>query len=83
MGKTQKPLKILVIGREDSDLWNSKDVQNLIEKGDKVERIDLEADAVMGEIAYRTFPKTARFTIQAIEGLRKTKPKPPKKGKGK
>lgn len=92
VGKVQKPLKIIVIGREDSEIWKHPDVRQLMERGDHIERVDLEADIVMGETAFRTFPDTVKFTIRAIEGIRKHKPKPEpkdesgktsKKGKGK
>lgn len=85
MGKTQKPLKILVMGPSAGQLFQDKKVQALIEKGDNVQIMEVEADCIMGETSYRTFPKTLKFTIAAIEGIRKAKPKPEKKvanGKG-
>lgn len=81
MGKTTKPLRIVVIGPTASKLFEDKKVKALIEKGDTVQTMTFEADVVIGENAMRTYPKTIKFTIAAIEDIRKAKPKPKKKAK--
>jgi hypothetical protein len=71
MGKTQTPLKILIVGRNPGPLYETEEIQRLIEKGDKVEQFTCDADMIIGESAMKSLPKTVRFTITAIENLRK------------
>jgi hypothetical protein len=83
MGKTQTPLKILIVGRNPGPLYETEEIQQLIKKGDQVEQFTCDADVIIGEGAMRSLPKTIRFTITAIENLRKErhgkKPNPRRK----
>lgn len=86
MGKTSKPLSILVTGSSAAELYEDPALQTMRDQGhtiDTTEDDEDQYDAIIGDNCLYAIPQTMKITLDAIKNIQKRKPKPPKKDKKK
>ena len=82
MGKTSKPLTILVTGSSAQELYEDPTLQAMEAQGHTITvATDDSYDVIIGDNCLYAIPQTMKITLDAIKNIQKKKPKPPKKGK--
>lgn len=84
MGKTSKPLSILVTGSSVYELYKDPTLQKMRDQGhtiDTTEGDEKPYDVIIGDNCLYAIPQTMKITLDAIKNIQKRKPKPSKKGK--
>ena len=85
MGKTSKPLTILVTGSSAQELYGDPTLQAMKAQGHNIDydNDSVLYDAIIGDNCLYAIPQTMKITLDAIKNIQKKKPKPPKKDKKK